>query len=249
MKPSILGAACAATLGVASGAAQAVSISGQGTWESTLQGRDLDGNLATFEAYYDTSLNITWLANANYAQTSGYDADGLMNWFAANAWAASLNPFGSGITGWRLPTTVDVGNNGATYTNAYQGVDYGYNITTHSEMSHMFYVTLGNTAYYDTSGVPTGCTGTCLTNTGSFSDLQSDGYWSATEFHAPPTSLAWIFYTSIGLQGSEDKYYSYYAWAVHAGDVGASGVPVPAAAWLFGSGLLGLAGVSRKRRR
>lgn len=42
----------------------AISISGQGTWETTLQGRDLDGNLNTFKAYYDTVLNITWLADA-----------------------------------------------------------------------------------------------------------------------------------------------------------------------------------------
>ena len=34
-----------------------------------------------------------------------------------------------------------------------------------------------------------------------------------------------------------------------AGGGGNSVVPIPAAAWLFGSGLLGLAGVSRKRRQ
>lgn len=38
-----------------------------GTWQTTLQGRDLDGNATTFEAYYDTVLDITWLADANYA--------------------------------------------------------------------------------------------------------------------------------------------------------------------------------------
>jgi len=39
---------------------------------------------------------------------------------------------------------------------------------------------------------------------------------------------------------------NYYGWAVRAGDVGA--VPVPAAVWLFGSGLLGLVGVARKKK-
>src|SRR3989344_3796335 len=87
--------------------AHAASVSGQGTWETTLQGRDLDGNLSTAESYYDTSLNITWLADANYAQTTGYDADGAMIWTTATAWAAGLNPYGSGITGWRLPPTHD----------------------------------------------------------------------------------------------------------------------------------------------
>src|SRR3989344_215147 len=63
----------------ASSFAHAASVSGQGTWETTLQGRDLDGNLSTAEAYYDTALNITWLANANYAGTT-------MDWSNANAW-------------------------------------------------------------------------------------------------------------------------------------------------------------------
>jgi hypothetical protein len=34
---------------------------------------------------YDDVLKITWLQDANYAQTSGYNADGLMNWNAAMA--------------------------------------------------------------------------------------------------------------------------------------------------------------------
>src|SRR3989344_3407437 len=84
----------------------AAAVSGQGTWESTLQGRDLDGNLATAEAYYDTALNITWLANANAGAGSIYDngtstTDGRMTWANARAWAISLNPYGSSITGWR----------------------------------------------------------------------------------------------------------------------------------------------------
>ena len=28
---------------------------------------------------YDSDLGITWLQDANYAETSGYDADGRMN--------------------------------------------------------------------------------------------------------------------------------------------------------------------------
>lgn len=218
--------------------ASAVAISGQGTWESTLQGRDLDGDLSTFEAYYDTVLDITWLADANYAGTA-------MNWSTADAWVAALNPYGSGITGWRLPNTVDVGNNGCSYT-----VDCGYNITTHSEMSHMFYITLGDKAYCTTSG---SCpqTGWGLTNTGPFANVQSYEYWSATNYVRFPNN-AWVFHFDIGYQTIVYKTYNYYAWAVHTGDVGTaittSTVPVPAAVWLFGSGLLGLVGVTRRKR-
>ena len=53
------------------------------------------------KAIYDNVANLTWLQDANYAQTSGYDADGRMNWVQANAWAGSLNI--DGVTGWRLP--------------------------------------------------------------------------------------------------------------------------------------------------
>ena len=239
----------------ASSFAHAASVSGQGTWETTLQGRDLDGNLATFEAYYDTALNITWLADANAGAGSVYDdvgvvggattTDGAMTWASATAWAASLNPYGSGITGWRLPTTIDVGGDGCTYTNVYQGVDCGYNITTHSEMSHMFYVTLGDKAPADSSGVPQPDWG--FINRGPFTNVGSGpDYWSATEY-VPDTNGAWHFTFRLGSQLADPKTVDYYAWAVHSGDVGASVVPVPAAAWLFGSGLLGLIGVARRK--
>jgi hypothetical protein len=52
---------------------------------------------------YDSDLNLTWLADANYSQTSGYHSSGNMNWDdAANNWAANLT-FG-GNSNWRLPT-------------------------------------------------------------------------------------------------------------------------------------------------
>ncbi len=223
-------------------------IPGQGTWESTLRGRDLDGNAATIEAYYDTAQNITWLADANYARTTGYDADGKMTWATATAWAAGLNI--GGVTGWRLPTTVDVGNDGVTYTSEYQGVDAGYNITTLSEMSRMFYVTLGDKAYYNTAGSGPQ-PGWGLTNAGPFSNVEvvdNAEYWSGTGY-APNAGYAWTFKFNTGLQNNHLKDALGPAWAVHSGDVGVSVVPVPAAVWLLGSGLAGLFGMTRARRR
>jgi len=38
-------------------------------------------------------------------------------------------------------------------------------------------------------------------------------------------------------------------WALHGTYATVSNVPVPAAAWLFGSGLMGMAGVARRNRR
>jgi len=197
-------------------------------------------------AYYDDQADLTWLADANYAKTSGYHSDGRMSWDQAKTWAAGLGI--SGVTGWRLANTVDVNNNGQSYTNIYQGVDYGYNITTHSELSNMFYNVLGNTAYYDTSGISTGCStppNFCLTNTGPFSNLKAGTFWSATRY-VPGTTYVWNFNTSDGFQGYNVEIGGSYAWAVKSGDV--SAVPIPAALWLFGSGLIGLIGVARKKK-
>jgi len=51
---------------------------------------------------YSTDLDLTWLQDANYAQTSGNSSDGLMTWDEATTWAENLT-YG-GIGGWRLPT-------------------------------------------------------------------------------------------------------------------------------------------------
>jgi len=60
---------------------------------------------------YDDVLNVTWLQDANYAKTSGYDADGLMDWTSANNWAANLVYHDSvrnvDYSDWRLPTRRD----------------------------------------------------------------------------------------------------------------------------------------------
>lgn len=50
--------------------AQAVPVSGQGTWETTLLGRDInrqavDGTDASAVYLYDTKLGSTWLRDAN----------------------------------------------------------------------------------------------------------------------------------------------------------------------------------------
>lgn len=198
-----------------------------------------------------------WLANANANANAGAGSsfdnglsttDGKMTWVNANAWAASLDV--AGVTGWRLPDTIDVGNDGATYTNYYQGVDYGQNITTHSELSNMFYNVLGKVAFHDINGVQTGCGSSgagpdyCLTNTGVFSNLPSSIYWSATDVW-PGTGEAWIFNMSNGDQVYNFKGYSYSAWAVRDGDVAAS-VPEPSIIWLLGSGLA-LIGFARRK--
>lgn len=240
------------------GTANAAAVSGQGTWETTLQARDFDGNAATIEGYYDTAVGITWLADANYGRAAGTT----MDWFDSNAWAAGLNV--NGITGWRLPTVSPIdGTTEDDYNASTVGTeDYGFNVSapgtlyagsTASEMAHLFYNTLGNKGFCDPA-MPSDFAhcpeqaGWGLSNTGPFANVQTpSGYWSATTF-APDPLGAWLFSFYNGVQTYSHKSNYFFAWAVHDGDAGASIVPVPAAAWLFGSGLIGLLGMSRKRR-
>lgn len=57
----------AAIVGATVGSAQAA-----GNWETTLQARDINGD-GTVDAYYDTSLDVTWLALINAAAGSAGD--------------------------------------------------------------------------------------------------------------------------------------------------------------------------------
>jgi len=174
-----------------------------------------------YQAYYDNAAGLTWLADANYAKTSSFDTDGLMTWQVASDWVAQLTV--GGVGGWRLADTLQPDASCSSQS----GSSSGFNCTG-SEMGNLHYNTLGNTA-----GL--------LPNTGPFKNVQLATYWSATTF-APSTDAAWSFGMSGGFQAAFSKTTDFYSWAVQSGDV----VPVPAAVWLFSSGLLGLAGIARR---
>ncbi len=230
-KRAVSGAIGAAVL-LFAGATQAAAVPGQGTWETTLQARDLNAD-GYVDAFYDTTLNISWL-DATF---------GPNEWANATAWAASLDVYG--VKGWRLPTMIDTGAPGCDFS--FAGTDCGFNVqtksgaTVYSEMAHLFYVTLGNKAYYDTSGNPDQ-PGWGLTNTGNFFYLPAGYYWSGLT--DPSSDGIWAFFMDNGQQSPIGSLGSSYALAVHPGDVGA--VPEPAT---YAVMLVGLAALAFARRR
>lgn len=185
------------------------------------------------QAVYDTDLDITWLANANLAKSNtfgvaGIDVDGSMDWHTANVFIAAMNADGGsgylGFDDWRLP---------ATYVpdpTCEQMQAFGWYCTA-SEMGHLYHI---EGIYWDDPPPPS-----------LFSNLHWGQYWSGTEYAADP-SKAWGRGFDLEGQYTYDKDYPFnFAWAVRTGDVGE--VPLPAAAWLFGTGLLGLVGSMRRR--
>lgn len=200
-------------------------------------------------AYYDTVSDLTWLADANYAFTSGYatqyangdphssttnvQASGAMGWEAAMAWVVDLEV--AGVSGWRLPTTLQPDPSCSQQSPIHGSY---YNNCTGSEMGNMFYNVLGGVAGYNIGT-------THNNNYYLFSNVGLTS-WSSTE----RDTSAWSFAMRGGNQRTFDKSVSNYAWAVHDGDVAAlASVPLPAAAWLFGGGFLGLIGVAGRRRK
>ncbi len=190
---------------------------------------------------YDDALDITWLQDASYAKTSGYDSDGRMIWSDAVTWADQL-AYG-GFDDWRLPHTLPVNGSSYDMSGSFDGsTDNAYNITSpNSEMAHLYYVTLGNSGYYDTNGVFQ--IEFEDKNWGPFSGVVWGEYWSSTDDGGEG---AWLFVMADGWQTTGYNQDDRYTWAVHDGDIGA--VPIPSAVWLFGSGLLGLIGIARRKK-
>lgn len=253
-KRAVFGAVAVAAALLA-GAAQAVGVPGQGTWETTLKGRDIGGakvaaDSASAVFLYDKTLDVTWLRDAN--------ANGKMTWNDANKWADRLTV--GAFSGWRLPTMIDTGAPGCDLSIA-GGTDCGYNVqtksgdpakyepgqTVYSEMAHLFYVALGNKAFCPPGDLI--CDppqpGYGLSNTGNFQNMQSwpGHYWSGLEYATGP-GHAWYFTTDYGLQGRNRKFQPGWVLAVRPGDVAV--VPEPQTYVLL---LLGLTALAVARRR
>lgn len=123
---------------------------------------------------YDSYFDITWLQDANYAVTSGYETpyeDGSMNWNESMTWVDGMEYYDSvrNVTweDWRLPTALNKDGSGPCH---------GYNCTE-SEMGHLYYVE-GVDIPPDPDDI--------FFNVGLY-------HWSSTEYAPMPDIGAWKF--------------------------------------------------------
>lgn len=184
---------------------------------------------------YDDGLNITWLADANYAKTSGYDSDGRMTWAEAKAWA--LNLVYGGHDDWRLPSTGLLDTTCEIQTGA---TSFGSNCLG-NEMGHLFYAELGGSAG---SSVLTSID----PDLGLFTNIRDDvsiNYWFGNDWFGNDKPGFHFYDGTLNYGGDQNDF---YAWAVRNGDVAAIPEPSTYILMLAGLGMLGVA-VRRNRKQ
>lgn len=169
------------------------NVNAAGIWATTLKKRDLNGD-GVVDAYYDTTLGITWLANMQLAGNPWF-----MSWTQAKQLVAGLNI--NGITGWRLPT-IDP-NSCDWYWDA-RLCALGPN-GKKAELPYMQYVTLGDTSGPFPLGMPV-----------------QDGHWfGVTAIDVPDRAYGFFWHhASWSRVNTYLKTLTLYPWPVHQGDVG-----------------------------
>ena len=186
---------------------------------------------------YDTVCDITWLMNANYVETTGYDdllygsdTGGKLTWHDAVEWASNL-------------TIHDTVNN-IVWDN-FRLPSFDGNYGSHadgigSEFAHLYYTELGN--------LDNSIEG--MDKQGPFINIIEQIYWSGIT-HNLNTNYAGIFTVNWGDHTYGNKSELRYVWPVIDGNIaegiGPQYIPAPSAAVLTSLGAVLVAWL-RKRK-
>ena len=182
---------------------------------------------------YDTVLDITWLQDANYALTSGYDCcdvDGAchpyeppdfcdedfdpseMTWYQAVKWADQLSY--QGLDDWRLASiwvSAGIPTGVMTYGGGASCFKDSEEACRDNELSYMFVHNLGGVPFDDLRGDQISVDGVNLYN------IQY-AHWSNTSYINYFSAYAFFF--GGGGYLIDGKTSTWAAWAVRDGDVG-----------------------------
>ncbi len=151
-------------------------------------------------------------------------------WSDQMSWAASLD--GELTYNINSAYTVDWGANSWRLPNVrIPELNYG---AVNSEIGHLYHTEFGTLPSH------------ALDNTGEFDNFDRNSIYLYSTLYEENPERVWFFSMSNGSQNVVYQKYTdrYNAIAIRTGKV--SAVPVPAAAWLLGSGLVGLVGARRK---
>ncbi len=184
------------------------------------------------QAVYDDVLDITWLTDANIAASETFGVSGIltgggMHWDTALEWIDAMNAaVYLGFSNWRLPH-MDVNGDGTVIECSFGGIAG----CSDNEMGHLYWES-----------------GITAASPGTFSGLQSNQHWSdleGTDF----ANTAWAINFGSGNNNSGVSFQNnnFFTLVVHDGNLSQVPVPLPAAVWLLGSVLLGLAGFGKKK--
>jgi hypothetical protein len=189
------------------------------------------------EALLEDDPDIVYLADMSIgtSQTFGVediDESGRINWFTANGFVAAMNDFDDGkgwlrINNWRLLERT-LPDPGCETTAANPPPAFGFNCTLR-EMGHLYYIEWERTDDNDLGASQVAA------DDADFRNLISGPYWSGTENVG---SSPYDFFFANGSQATLSR--AFDGGILQVTDFV---VPLPAAAWLFASGLLGMVGL------
>lgn len=169
---------------------------------------------------YDSDLNITWLADANYSATQYEQScgelgakDGLTTFPEATKWVSELVV--NGVSGWRLPRSLQPDPTCERQTVV--GSHGYYCSNSESEMGHLFY---GDIMHGLSGKAGESIVNIHNANFDLFNNISTYGvYWSSTDFPTLPF-ITRNFEMRSGFANAYSKSTLNTPWPVHDGDIG-----------------------------